>query len=430
MKFLISFFLLSTISHAQNINIYHGVTGATSIINNNITTGKEIKIIAKNKDKITLQIINPHPALYDYNFKVENIVEEEDKIEGISDLVSLLNTLLSQEPSSEAKKGRDAGGARVAAALSATTWQSRYLADLDNLKKEIIQARTIIKNSDNLESIPEAANKIYTRTGFQWAKNRLKMLSFFSNVDLEKDVNKWAIDYKSADDFDSSEPEQVLTMDIYNNYAQSLLKLSKDIKSAYADDISTTINYSVIAGDSTQVIYLSVKNKSETPKGREVGEKLVKIVIQPKFNRAVLEVVPIGTFFYTKDAIKYSIKDNVVTQELDENFKFRVGAVLNYNFATWGDLGQNSLGIGAGFAISENKLNTFYGSLLVSYKKWVRFGVGVGAINVPSHLNEGITVGSKLPSSIANLNDVIGYTKKPAIFFTFVIPGLNLSLVK
>jgi hypothetical protein len=423
---LLAIILISFYSTGQQtIKIYHGVKGSTEIYEKNgIGVMKAIK--AKKGEKVSIEISNPHPALYQYNFKTEIIKEDIEHIEGTSNLISLLSVLLSQEPSDFAKQSPGSTG-RVAAISVINSWQSNYLKKIQSLKDDIVSAKSIIDNSDIPESLTEVIDKKYN-TGFQYAKNELSKKAFFKNKNLEKDIEQWKSDFEKAADYDDTDPEQVLIMEIYNNYSQSLLKLAQDIKVEYSENISNKISFTITVGDSIQDIYLNIKNKSEDVKRREVGDKIITIRIEPLYQHAVLEFVPVAAMIYSKHSLKYSVKDNVIVQEQDDKFKFRPGGILNLNLTNWGAVNQFALGIGAGFAISDNKLNTFFGSLLFSYKKYCRFGLGIGAMDEPSYLKSGI-VGQPLPSDVNGINDIVGYKMQPAIFFTFVIPGLTLSLL-
>lgn len=423
--------IVSGICQAQGtIKIYHGTRGQSEIIDHGSGIGTHLQKVLKPGTKVTLEVINPHPSLYDYKFQVNNIKEENEQIEGEADLIPLLSSLLGLAPGAEAKKGNDRAGARVAAEDAVDDWQKLYLEQLQALSNEISEAKLIIQRSDQPGTVSNILDKNFA-AGFVWATNELKNLSFFTNAGLETEVRQWKTDLGStAHGFRAGNALDELQREIFAKYGEALLLSAKEIKAAYSDAVPSVIRYSFTVRDTIQEISLSIKNKSESVRGREVGDKVITVAIVPHYKRAKLEFLPIGTLAYTRSALKFSVREGVIVQEEDEQFKFRSGGVLNFNFLNWGERKRYALGAGIGFAIANNDLDNIYGSLMLSYTKWVRIGIGFGAANVPSYLKNGLQVGEALPANIADIEDVIGYRKKPAAFLMFVIPGLNLPLLK
>jgi len=398
----------------QTVKIYHGVTGRTEILKGKKTIGRD-EVIKDFKGKIiTIQIQNPHPALYDYKFNVETIKEEEPKIEETEGLLKILAGKL--------------GGSSARLSPNPGRWQDDYRDKIIELKDQLSKAYEIIKQSDAPETITDVVNNS-SGSGFLYAKVELAKLAFFTDKDLDATVTALSASFKVPPySYIPGDVTEKVMMESFDAYMQALTKLAKDIKAAYSG-ASSTITYKITVGDSVQLVTLSITSKSKDLKSRETGDKLISIRIEPFYDRPLLEFIPVATMSFAKNISKFGLENDLVVKTEDDSFKFLAGGVLNLNINSFGPRKEWSFGAGPGFAIADGDLNNFYLNFLISYKKWVRIGLGAGYLSSPSYLKDGATEGKPLPSNITDLNKVIGYEKKAALFFTFVFPGLNLPLL-
>lgn len=154
----------------------------------------------------------------------------------------------------------------------------------------------------------------------------------------------------------------------------------------------------------------------------------LNVVIKPLFQRPFIELLPVATVAYSSNVPEYSIVDNVISQRNKDAFKFNAGTLLLFNAVKFGQMREGALGAGIGFNIpkSGNILNSLYISSFLSYRQFLRFGIGVGYTEFPSGL-KGANVGGQLPSDVENIENILIYDRKLAGFLSLSFVGLKLT---
>jgi hypothetical protein len=424
---LITAILLHTYTSGlcQEVRIYHGANGGTSILRpwDNIgsfgSTDSAEEIIKPLHSTIDLVVMNANPFLYSYEIKLENL-ELTDETPDMSILLAALNILYPVAASPGV-------GPAMAHPAKKSAFE-KYSDNVGSLREDLIAAQSAIQQSDAPEELLDVFN--HANKGFNLAKKTILNLDAspgrFNSPTLKEDLDKMlasAIDANS--ELLEGTDDGNLKIEYYKLINAQLTDAVKKIKELAKSD--GVIRFHVTVTDKPQSIRLIIKKKEALPSlSRDEYDKIIG-VLTPKFKRPVLEIVPTACMAYASDIPEYSIKDNVIAERRTDNFSFKAGAMLLFNLVNFGKYGEGAWGIGLGYNIpKENVLESFYLGTLFSYKNLFRVGGGVGFSEFPTGLNDGAKVGDPLPSEIKNISDVVKYEKRPAFFITFSISGLTI----
>lgn len=418
-KLAIAFIFMFSINfNAQTIQVYHGASGSTAILKNGLRDGNSKKISFNKGDEITIEIINSHPALYSYEFNNEEIEITDPESPDLADLLSVLTSNLSKDLNANKRSP------------VAMTWSTTYRTRVDKYIKALKDAIDIIKASDTPKNISDAF--IHSNDGgYTYAQKELKKLEVLK----EKDIKSYTDDFinkikiKAVTGYKKSDIAESNLMALYDTYLTTLSSKLIEIKKSYGQNISSIKRYTIILNDKTNKITLNIKSKNDDINMRDTGDKLITVEVIPFYDRPILEFMPLALLHKSQGGKKFSIENGIINESENEEFDFSVGAMLNLNLINWGENKEYSLATGIGFALSEDTLDNFFISANVSYRKWARFGIGYGFLRTSTGLKNGLSAGDTA-TNIENIADVISFERKPALFFTFVIPGLSLPISK
>lgn len=416
---LLTLIIFSSDFYSQTIQIYHGLKGTSRIIKEGNIKGQSEKFIFDEGDTITIEIINAHPALYNYTFNNKEIKIKDPESPDISSLIAFLSTDLNIGDTST-KNARVSGGG--------TSWPNLYSKEIQLFKDAIDKAQSYILLSDTPKNIYDA--QLFTsNSGFLYAQKEFKNITLL-NKDLDVYISSKKAEFKSDKSpyfYDDKDDLELTLMELYDNYIYTLGEKLKILKKAYDQKISTVITHKVVLNSKINKVTLSIKEKNDKINSRETGNNIITIELSPNYKRPVLELVPVVLMHKAKGRKNFGIENGILTESNSEEFNFSVGATLNLNLFHWGTYKEYSFATGLGFALTENTLDNFFLNANFSYKKWVRFGVGYGFLRTPTGLNNNLKAGDSA-ANISNISDVISFQRKSAVFFSIVIPGLTLPL--
>lgn len=422
-------FLTIFVTHqaaCQDILIYHGTKGTSTIVEDYHPVSTSIKRRTKVGEEILIKIINAHPALYNYQFSSKQVEIDDPEFPDFSSLLASLTGELGLET-------REAVSGRVAISPG-TTWPDEYKKKVDEFEKWIKEAEQIIKTSDFPEPIHEAIDG-NSNGGFLYAKKELLNNGLFSLGKIDDYISNWQKEIKGDGNsqapyyYDKSDDHEKTLMELYDNYFKTLSLRAKEILSSYKSSVSSTVSYRYTVTEKKNIVTLKITAKNSKLQNREVGDSVITITTIPDFERPILELVPVALVSQSSKGKSFGISDGVITESTNDEFQFGTGASLNLNFANWGQRNEISAGLGLGFALVDQDLNNFFVNTTLSYGKWARVGLGYGWLKTATSLKNGLKSGSDA-NNIENIEELISYSREPAFFLTFVIPGLNLPLTK
>lgn len=432
--FLANIFLLCAISNAQDIRIYHGQSSASTIFflgEGELVTrwSGNHEIVKDPGESVEIVVLNPNPLLYSYDFELEEL-QEEDDFPDVVDLVSAINALPNFAGGAAPNSFRPAGGGAISGGLNI------YFQALTDLKTDLDAAKVAILNSDAPESKVDALTGAIAG-GYRLAVATIDGLSGrrsgeqgrFNSTTLQADLDGFlnaavqdgTLKTAMANDDNATKFAKDAFALLNKQLAGTVAEIKKSIE---ADPLVRTI---IPVKEKNIEVTLKVKKKDGNSAGRRMEIDMVICTIKPRFDRRRLEVVPLAHLTYANDVPEFSVVDGKVVEGRSDGFQFKVGAMLLYNFVSFGKYRDGALGVGLGYNIPEkNVLETFYLGTLVSYKKVFRIGYGIGFTGYPHSLKSG-AVGEPLPADVKDLDSIIQYDRKLASFITFSISGITLK---
>jgi hypothetical protein len=166
---------------------------------------------------------------------------------------------------------------------------------------------------------------------------------------------------------------------------------------------------------------------------RETGDSLVVLIIRPRYERPVLELVPVALGVFSPNAPDFALSEGKVVRTQGDAFRFRAGGVLLLNGGSFDERQTMSWGVGVGCGLSTSGDHLFPDFLLagmVSYKDVFRFGVGVGASRLPAGVKPPQTEGAPLIGSAGKVEDVIDTRFRGALYLLVSLTGLTWEILK
>jgi len=405
---------------AQDILIYHPRKGDKIKLYDNkkqIFDGKKMRL--RQGEQFAVRILNPNPLFYKYEVKYD---EQEDEVESkiITDALTVLNGILATR----------------AGASNLDKTYNQYSGAINNLLEDIQAAQKLINDSEVPELEISALNgerngglkfatdqilgKVQPGVRLQLSTAKYRFLSPTLNKDLDELLN--AIDgldqisKRSLDALNKSIVQQV------NGIKEKMLNVETEIDSKFTVTSKTT----------KVVLTILPIDPDNHDLSRLTVDQIEIATIVPYYQRAVLELVPVGNFLFAGDVKEFYVEDDVFKSRTKTKTTFAPGVVLNANVASFGYRKEMSAGLGLGYKLakSEDAIDNLYFSALFSYKEFLRVGLGFGFAAYPNSLKDGLQEGDSMPSNITNIADLIEYKDKPTMFLTLSFAGLSLTSKK
>tara|TARA_R110002050_G_scaffold56512_3_gene127057 strand:- start:4574 stop:5857 length:1284 start_codon:yes stop_codon:yes gene_type:complete len=420
---LIIFLIFSASGSSQVVKIYHG-SGLSGIIDNNEDVLPEKEMFLKENQKIIIRIINPFPTLYKYEIKEEEIEIKNPEVPDITNLLTLLTGEINPE-----SKPLVGGGTETSE--NDPEWIAKYIAEIKDIQQHIKDIKKEVVKADKRVNKNNALNNP-DEEGFRYASKILKekneLFKIQNGKTIEKYIEEFSTNIKKADNgnYNPEDSDQKFTMQLFDEYYKTLGKSATQLVRPYNSPKLNYKNFETTVGAKIKKIKISVISLDSTITVRDT-KTIAELTLNPKFSRPILELVPTALLHKSSGGKKFSIEEGIINESAQDEFNFSAGLMLNLSFANWGDSNEYSTGIGVGFALVDNNLGNFFANANISYKKWIRFGVGYGFLRTPTGLKNGLGAGDSA-DDIPDLNELLTYERKPALFFTFVIPGLTLPL--
>ncbi|HLO55543.1 MAG TPA: hypothetical protein VK169_14715 [Saprospiraceae bacterium] len=419
--FIFFIFLLGYDSIGQKLfKVYHGQSGVTQVRDKDGNSIEDKNFKLKPGEIVTVEVINANPLFYNYSIKYNNFQAESSNTE-ILTLFQNLNLIFSTRAS-----GSPSGFVPTQVVIDNI---KLYKDAINTLVKDINRANEIIEDSDKPEDLNSAFAYIYN-AGLKQAIDNIENLSkepfHFNNDNLLQSLNTLS-QVAGVDDVEK---------EAYKLLNQTLVEKVNQIKKQINRYTNSIWSQTFVVLDSTTKITLLI-SKIDKSNNRLIRDgngpnafELEICTVSPKYKRATLELVPVANIVFSKDVREFYIENGLIQNRLNPKSTFSTGVVLNINALNFGEVNEFSLGGGFGYKYDPRGqgLDNFYLSLMLSYKNFIRIGLGYGYAQFPSEeLKGGYKAGSPLPSNIANINELIEYKEQPSGFLTISFTGLNLS---
>jgi hypothetical protein len=396
------------------LKVYHGERGESKVFDNSNGVVVKPKLKMSQDDILTVEVINANTLLYSYSLKFEKVnIESEDK--AITDLLATFNTIIA---------------ARAGAFTGTAAATDDYKKAINLLITDINTAKKIIIDSDSPELQEDALQLRHTK-GLRKALDDLKALPTaqyrFNNTNLLNDLNTLS-DKAKLDDVE----KQAFKI-LNSSLVEKVNEIKKQTKS-YTIETEWKNEFKVTESSTKITLAITKIDKTNNLLTRdgidEKGFQLELGTIIPYYKRATLEIVPVANFIFSNNVREFYIENSLVQNRSISKTTTNAGVILNINIARFGPTKEMSVGVGPGYKFNSNgnAFEHFYLSTLLSYKNYIRIGLGLGLAQFPTEeLQSGVKVGEPLPANISNLNDLLNFREKPSAFLTIAFTGLNLG---
>ena len=369
------------------------------------------------------------------NNAVDNAINEyakqfENKIDNFN------NTLTGQEDS--LKRKIESANKKIAQINDQTSFINNYINELNKYQELISKIDTIIITSDEPELITSLKYISYPDEdrGFDQAVRKIRSMyikkDWKTSADIKKtfdELHAKKVSEAKLRQFDESRIELIKPR---NEQIRQKLELYFNLYANGQTKLSVT-NCFFMGNQNTTVELVSEKNEN-TYGHRQAGTLTQKYILKPKFERPVLELIPMISYAISKEVPKFSLNNEVIVEESDGVGTFRVGTVLLGNFWRFGTFEEQAFGLGAGFNVTDDPvgINNFYITTMYSFRNIFRIGLGIGADNIPSGLKNNLEPGDRLSQELGDLDDLdtfVNYKNHLGLFITVTVTGFNLPIL-
>ncbi|MEP7198038.1 MAG: hypothetical protein ABI851_16080 [Saprospiraceae bacterium] len=424
--FLLTFCFSFLVVQAQNLLVYQPKKDEGIKVYDSKKQLFDFKPIhLRQGEKFSIKLLNPNPLYYSYEVKYE---EQEDQTEdkSISDALLVLNTVLSSRFTIN----------RVDGAQTLEPTFEAYKNAINQLVEDIKTAQKILVNSDVPEIENEALNPS-RGTGLKYALDQItgnvgnngslilsdKKNRFLSST-LSTDLDDLVKSIVGIDEFIKS--SLIL---LNNSLVQNVNEIKKKVNGIETELLSEFIVKERITKVVLIIKPIDLANSNLSRRINKENESIEIATIVPFYKWSKIELVPVGNILFLNNVKEFYIENNVVNSRLKNKATFSTGVVLNINVAPFGEREEMSVGLGLGYRITENseQLQNLYFSSLLSYKNFIRLGLGFGFASVPFGLKNDIIEGQLLPDNLNNLDDLIIYKEKFTGFLSIAFTGLGLT---
>ncbi len=411
----------SMASFSQNLYVYHGRNGETAVYlkDEKSSSVRNYDTRLDQGKKVSIRIMNPNPLFYKYTIKSEEQKSESEN-EDVTNALSVLSGILIPKMPAGAAAG----------VVSPEPTYEAYKEAINELLNDIKVAQKYIKDSDK----PEEAFSTSRISGYVGVIDKI-------NEEISAEKNRFNSSTLSTDLTALLNAVVTSSIDAVSKKAfellnESLVQKVKDIKASVPLRANRYLDSELLVTDKTTKVYLVITpidstNKSLLRDTFSESKKLEITTIIPNFKRATMELVPVGTFHFAKDVQEFYLDNNIVKSRDQTKTTFVPSMVINVNATRFGPSKEMAVGVGLGYRLSSDSkaLNSLFFSSLFSYKDFLRVGFGFGKAEFPNKL-KGAELNQPLPANISNLDDIIEYKDKMAVFFNVSFTGLNLTKKK
>jgi len=177
--------LLNNKIFSQDIFIYHARDGSTSVIKPNgelistaSSTEGNVIIVREPGKNVRIKIVNPNTIIYNYELNNEKLNDTEELPDISPFLKAFEELILNGSPSAGGgitfgnKVNTDSNGSALAEPIVNPSAFDAYISAIKLLRDKLLEVNTIIKNSDEPESISAAINN-EVQGGIRLAKTKI-----------------------------------------------------------------------------------------------------------------------------------------------------------------------------------------------------------------------------------------------------------------
>lgn len=453
-------------SQDETVLIYHGGNSRSGIIAGNnpqekahVEVQSKYKMTQNKNDVVRIEVWNPNPYFYKYSIKTKNVDPPKPPAE-LGGLSAITNAVVPSGiiPKSETRITNTTLLNNVGISVNGpdATIEKNIIAPLiDEYKKAFEHSKTILNEMIKIindSKDPESVNKpqnpdLQVSAGFYVAKRKFNDTMFngfrrkddFSKIldaEFQKLSDTLLIKLRESKIKDPSN-EKVYT-ELESFYTDLILPALKEYPKIvmgeahqkvieFIDTPETPIYFDVVVPAEGIEIDLIAHDIRMPNKHRRDTAIIGHVSITTEYERPVLEIVPLLYMVSKPNTKSFSIKDSTVIETQGDYFDFRIGSVLMMNFFTW-DSFALGIGVGSNLGIGTEWNVDLLAIVGLSYRDWLRVGVGFSRAFIPSKLKNYTSENNSLPNYAdeTDMNDLIIKEPFGTLVFTLSFTGIGL----
>lgn len=440
-------------SNPAEVTVYHGQGNSQTVSYELGTQGRrsssqrQLEIGVPEGTRVCLNVLNAHTPGFAYALRVS--VDSTPPTP--PDFGGLLNLLTSVVPATSAQTTKDvealfrstaAGRSRLApAAAGPGTLREiidKYKLRLKTLQVELGKVREAIRLSLLPETLLPAQFSTATgeNRGIRFAQQEISALpdsaGHFNDPKLEQTIEAWNTE---AVPVASGDPDATAVVEAFHQQALTLLAARNAVRDTYLKAAASWRECRAITNGTTTMKLAAIPRSLDQFTGQRDTGNLVQITATSDYRRNVVEIVPLAFLAFPRNVTGFGILNDTVVENVKyaESGSFRVGTMVTTTPLRFGASNEWAFGPGIGTGLiggDKPALSDFFLGGLMSWRDWLRMGVGYGVSQAPARLINGAAVGKKLPLGDGRdkLSDFIENQRVGTWFLTFTINGLKIKL--
>ena len=404
-----------------HVRVQHGISGSGIA---GYQRGKEVVtyqnlqprltgLKLKQGDSICVDVVNAHTVFYGYSTATVVDTTAEKLPAALATIAALLQPLVPGMSMVTTTGGVVDEWATLAIVVNSAPRSTAFdsaVADfyklMGPLSIVIADVQKEVKRSDIL--------------GIDHAKNHVEKLPLSPTAD---DLKAWL---KTAEDnVPVTERAHRMALAALMAYGEQLLAIRAALQKTYPRNLLDVSTHCSALGRGETTVTLKVARKVEH--AQRVGETLATVVVDPAYERGFIEAFPLFLVAHADDVPQFALDNGVIVRTVDDDARlYRAGAAMVLNLPGSGEIGYGpAIGFGVATGGTLSLADLFIGGV-VSYKDYVRIGIGYGSSQVPSGLEAPAVVGEPLAAGHV-LDELITREDQRAWYITIALPKLTLK---
>jgi len=452
-------------SQDETVLIYHGGDTKSGIITDknpqektHVDVKSRYKITQNKDDVVRIEVWNPNPYFYKYSIKTKNVdppkpPAELEKLSAIVDAV--VPSGIIPKTKTEIKDDKLKSNIQALDGSNPTiedniilpiinAYNNAIKNNIDTLNK-MIQIINDSKRAESIDKLPVGNST--TTYGFKDTKAKLNDSEFeryrnkegFNKIldeEFQQLSTKLLDTLKNLKGKDSKNEKTYiefetlfkdLILPALKEYPKTLMAESHQDIVKFINTPQTPVYFDVVVPEEGIEIVI-ITDEIRSPKdGTRDTAIIAHINITTEYVRPVLEIVPLLYMVSKPNTKSFSIKDSAVIETQGDYFDFRIGSVLMMNFFTW-DSFALGIGVGSNLGIGTEWNVDLLAIVGLSYRDWLRVGVGFSRAFIPSKLKNYTSENNSLPNYAdeTDMNDLIIKEPFGTLVFTLSFTGIGL----
>lgn len=404
------------VQHGEGASGIVGYQRGSEVVRYDVPQLRITRLTLSPGDSICIDVENAHPVFYGYSITAAVDTSTEKLPAELVSVAALLQALLPGAPVAAARP-------TPAGAMARDDWMRSVVTEapkspLDSLVKDYY------KLMGDLSSAIVRVQAEVKRSDVQGIRHAKEQVATLPATPSSDDLAKWFDAAKSK--ITAKDTVNAMVVAALKSHGESLIASRAALQQTYARNVPEIARNCAALGAGETTVTLKVGKKVDFA-ARDVGDHIATVVAEPAYQRAAIEAFPLFLVALANDVPRFGTENGVIVRTVDDDARlYRAGAAVVLNLPGSGTVAYGpALGLGVSTGGDLSLSDLFLGAV-VSYKDYVRLGIGYGSTEVPSGLRAPAKIGAPLGESQV-LDELIIRADRRAWYFTIALPKLTLK---